>query len=351
MRNRWLFVALCSGVLLSLAPPALAVSPDATSLKQAQERFQEGNRKFAAGDYEAARVAYQQSLVLAPRASTYMNLGAAELKLGDPVAALKHLRIAMAAPDLTADKKPVAERHFGDAYGATGHIAVLTSPGATVTVDGHEVEGRAPFAEQIDVTAGRHTLEAHLGERSSKFEVEAKPGQVSSIDLAIATAPSPPPATPEPSPAVAPSTSPIPSSGTPVGAESDIPQPSSFWNTRREVGLAVAGAGVLAIGAAVIFSVEGSNEGNHARSLASGLPSNGACAGGAPPTGCGALQDARSSQKTDSTMSGVFLGVGGAAFVAGAAMFLWPSPAKGGQTAIIPYFSPQGGGLQIQGEL
>jgi hypothetical protein len=344
---------LCSALLLSVASPVAAAGPDPATLKQAQERFREGNRLFAAGDYEGARVAYQQSLLFVPHGSTYTNLGAAELKLGDAVAALKHLRMAMSAPDLTADKKATTQRNLGDAYAATGHIAIHTSPGASVTVDGKPVEGTAPFAEALDVAAGKHTFEAHLGGGASKFEVDVKPGQVSGIELAIAPPSTSPAPVPETAPSAPASTGSAQAPNTLPAVESDPTQAqdASFWTTRREVGLAVAGVGVLTLGAAAIFSVEASSQGNHARTLAAGLPSDGGCADATRPAGCGALQDTRNTQKTDSTMAGVFLGVGAAAFVAGAAVFFWPSPARGSQTAIVPYFSPQGGGLQLRGEL
>ena len=346
MTKRWAPAALCCAVLLCAAGRATAADPDPNTIKQAQERLREGNRLFDAGNYEGARVAYEQSLILVPRGSTYRNLGTTEIKLGDPVSGLKHLRLAMKAPDLAADRKAITKKDLDDAFAATGHIAVSTAAGATVTVDGNAVAGTAPFADQIDVTVGKHTLEARLGAQSARFEVDMKGGQVSSIELAIA-----PPPPPTPAPAVN-APRPPTSSASPATMPEVPPQEGTavFWNARREIGLVVGAAGALGLGASAIFYGAAQSQGNKANSLASQL-SGGACGGSSPPAACGELQSTHNSQKTDGTLSGVFLGVGATALVAGALMLFWPSSSGSTQTAFVPFFSPRsGGGLQLRQE-
>jgi tetratricopeptide (TPR) repeat protein len=348
MTKRWAPAALCCAVWLCTAGRASAADPDPQTVKQAQERLREGNRLFDAGNYEGARVAYEQSLVLVPHGSTYRNLGTTEIKLGDPVSGLKHLRLAMKAPDLAADRKAITKRDLDDAFAATGHIAVSTAAGATVTVDGNAVAGTAPFADQIDVTVGKHTLEARLGAQSARFDVDAKGGQVSSLELAIT--PAPPPAL---TPPVA-NAPPPPSSSGSLATMPEVPRQEgtpAFWNARREIGLVVGAAGAVGLGASAIFYGSAQSQGNKASSLGSQL-STGACSGSAPPAACGELQSTHNSQKTDGTLSGVFLGVGATALVAGALMFFWPSSSSGStQTAFVPFFSPRsGGGLQLRQE-
>ncbi len=266
------------------------------------------------------------------------------MKLSEPLAALKHLRLALNDPELDAKRKVITKQDFDAAYAATGHVALTTSPGASVTVDGNAVEGTAPFADAIDVTAGKHTLEARLGGQSAKMEVDAKAGQVSSIEIAIAPAPpSPPLATSAAAPSLAPpSTTSLPETPSPEGAP-------TFWNGRRKVGIVVAGAGIVALGLSAYFFADGNSQRDHATSLAAGLPS-GACGGSSPASGCSAFQDAQNTQNTDRMLSGVLVGVGGAAVAVGAAMFFWPSKSTS-QTAIVPYVSPHGGGLQLRQEL
>jgi hypothetical protein len=63
------------------------------------------------------------------------------------------------------------------------------------------------------------------------------------------------------------------------------------------------------------------------------------------------LSDAIGSQRTDTTLEGVFLGVGAAAVVAGAGIyFLWPKTSAL-HVAALPLVSPEGAGLQVRGEL
>ncbi len=128
-----------------------------------------------------------------------------------------------------------------------------------------------------------------------------------------------------------------------------MPQGSpAFWNARREIGVAVAGAGIVTLGLSAYFYADGNSQRDRASSLAAGLPS-GACGGASPAAGCGAFQDAQNAQNTDRTLSGVFVGVGAAAVAAGAAMFFWPAQSSS-QTAIMPQVSPHGGGLQLRQE-
>jgi hypothetical protein len=343
MTKRWTFVVLCSAVLF--APlRAAAADTDPKAVTEAQERFREGNRLFDQGNYEGARVAYDQSLAIVPHGSTYRNLARAEMKLGDALGALRHLRMALKDPELDAKRRVITKREFDEAYAATGHLAVTTSLGASMMVDGGAVDGTAPFADAIDVTVGKHTLEAHLGSQSAKVDVDAKGGQVSSIDIALPP-PGPPPAASvtngaAPSPAPAMTTMP------------DVPPPErapSFWTVRREVGLGVAAVGLAALGTSVYFYTDGNSQRDRANALAAGLPT-GACGGSSPATGCSDMQNARNAQSNDVTLRSVFIGGGAAAVLVGAGLFFWPT-SNHSQTAITPFFTPQQAGLLLRGEL
>jgi hypothetical protein len=345
MTKQRLFAVLCSTFLTCLATGAAAADGDPKTLQQAQERLREGNRLYDKGDYAGARVAYEQSASLVPHGATYRNLGTTELKLGDDLAALKHLRLALSAPDLSADRKATTQRDLATAYAATGHLAVTANAGASLSVDGRAVEGTAPLADPIDVPIGKHTVEAHLGSASAKVDVDAKGGSVVTVELSVA-----PPAPPPPAPVAASEAS--PPAAQPITAMPEIPRLESsppFWTTRRAIGVAVAGAGVLALGASAYVYADGLHQEDRASALAAGLP-GGACATSSPPSACGALQNAHDAQSTDETWRLVFLGVGAAAVVVGAGLFFWPT-AHDSHAAIVPVFGPQGGGLQLRGEL
>jgi tetratricopeptide (TPR) repeat protein len=344
MIKRPVFAVLCFALATGMAPSALAGDADPKTLREAQERVREGNRLYDKGDYEGARVAYEQSLSLVVHGATYRNLGNAEMKLGDTLAALKHLRLALSAADLRAEQRALTQQDFSAAYAATGHVAVTTSRGASVTVDGKAVDGTAPFADPIDVAVGKHTVEARLGSASAKADVNAVGGTVVSLEVDIVR-PAPPPV---PSAASSATPSPVP----PATGLPEVPQqeaPPSFWNARREIGLVVAGAGVVALAASAYFYADGLHQEDRESSLAAGLPA-GACGSTTPPAACSSLQSARDTQNADETWRVVSLGVGAAAVVVGAGLFFWPSP-KHSQALIVPLLSAHGGGLQLQGEL
>jgi hypothetical protein len=344
MIKRPVFAVLCFALATGTAASALAADADPRTIREAQERVIEGNRLYDKGDYEGARVAYEQSLSLVPHGATYRNLATAEMKLGDPLAALKHLRLALSSSDLRADQKAKTEHDFSAAYAATGHIAVTTSRGASVTVDGKTIDGTAPFADPIDVPIGKHTVEAHLGGASARADVNALGGSVVSLEVPILP-PAPPPAEWATATDTAPSPRP-PASGLPEVPRQETPP--SFWNVRREIGVGVAAAGVLALGASAFFYADGLHQRDQGNSLAAGLPT-GACGGSSPAAGCADVQSARNTQNTDGSLSIVFLGVGAAAIVVGAGLFFWPTSSHS-QTAIVPFFTPGSSGLQLRGE-
>src|SRR5258706_5056331 len=75
---------------LLAAAPSFADPPN-EAVKMARRRFQEGVAAVDAGNYEAARVAFQQAYALKPHPSVLRNLGQAELKTGRYVEAARHL--------------------------------------------------------------------------------------------------------------------------------------------------------------------------------------------------------------------------------------------------------------------
>jgi hypothetical protein len=345
MRAPW-HPASAFGALLFLtaARPAAA-----TPLQDARERFLEGNRLFAAGEYDAARLAYEQSLVLVPHGATFLNLGLVEMKLGDPVRALAALRRARSAPDLQPERRAATEHELDDAYAATGHILVRTSPGASISLDGHDLEGPGLPTDPIDLAVGPHTLEARIGERSAKADVEAKAGLLLTIDLPLIDPPAPAMLPVTESAVDGPADLVSESPGAPT--EPDLPRsidPSSYWTLRREVGLGVGGAGLVAFAVGAYFASQASSEQDRAATLAVGV-SPGACTGAAAPGACGPQKDAWSAQHSDATASRVLFAVGGATVVGGAAVILWPDPSRS-RHALQPFVSPYGGGVQLLGE-
>src|SRR5689334_6911414 len=83
------FIGLAFATLLYAAPSS--AEPPSELLKTARRRFQEGVAAVDAGNYEAARLAFQQAYAIKPHPSVLRNLGQAELRTGHYLEAARHL--------------------------------------------------------------------------------------------------------------------------------------------------------------------------------------------------------------------------------------------------------------------
>jgi tetratricopeptide (TPR) repeat protein len=310
---------------------------------EAQARFGEGVKAYQRGDFEHARLLFIQSLALVPRGSVLRNLGLAEMELGRLVDALHHLRAALELPDLDPKRRSVTESDIREAYAATGHVLVETEDGATLTVDGETVEGKAPFKAPIDVMPGRHALQASFAAKSAHTEVEAQAGRVVTAKLPLE--PPAPALAPQPSAASMPLTT--PALKAPPIAESPSSPKRPFWSVRRELGVGLVAAGLVSTAAGVYFFTQAMDAENRANAARGGL-APWSCSGPAQPPACAVANDAWSAQSTDATLNYVFLGVGVASVVAGAALFLWPDSSA--SVAVAPSVTPHGGGLHFRAE-
>jgi tetratricopeptide (TPR) repeat protein len=344
MGSRWAFAVGA----MTLCLQAVAASAE-DKVAEAHARFGEGVKAYAVGDFERARLLFVQSLALVPRGSVLRNLGLAEMELGRPVDALHHLRAALELPDLDPKRRSVTENDIRDAYAATGHILVETRDGATLTIDREAVDGKAPFKGPIDVMPGKHALEASFAAKTAHADVQAPAGDLVLAKLPIEPAAPVPP--PEPSASstaafVAPVATVAPVPAAPRLPELAPPPTRPFWSVRKELGAGIVAAGVVSSAAGVYFYAQATDAQNRANSARAGL-SPSSCGGPTQPQACAAANDAWSTQATDATLNYVFLGVGVAAVVAGAAMFLWPESSA--SVAIGPVVSSRGGGLHLRG--
>jgi hypothetical protein len=325
--------ALGAAVIASGAPNAHAADPAAE--QAAKKRFAQGSLLFKQGNYEAARAAFLDAYGLAPMGFILRNVAASEMRLGKPLDALRHLRGALAAPDLSSDRRAVVQKDLDEAYSATGHVGLNVADGAAVSVDGTAVEGQAPFKDPIDVMPGHHVFDARLGPRTAHVEAEVKAGAVQNVTLDLPPPP-PPPATVTASPVALP----------PPPAEQPSQVSEGFWTTRRDVGVVVTGVGLVALGVGLGFDVASQNHASNATGI---QLSSTACTGVSQPAGCNTFRSEQDAQRSDATLSRVFLGVGIAGAVAGVVLFFWPSSPS--RVALGPMATPYGGGLQLRGDL
>ncbi len=333
-RNTFLFGAALS---LALGPSAHAAdSPDPKVREETVRLMRQGKDDFAAGRFESARALYERACRLMRTPKCVRSLATSELRAGRPLDAYHHFQELFANPEtnsaLDAQALEDARRFMKEADAHLAHIVIRAPAGASLTLDGQPVAGSAS-GDPIDVVPGTHVVEAHLGDRVARTEVSASAGTVSMADVHVDPAPvatAPPVLEPSPAPM-------------PASPEIDHVQspPTRWWTTRRWIGVAVTGAGVLSFVASGAFAADASSAQDQAASLRAGQAT---CS-----TSCSALENAYSRQDSDATLSRVFLGGGIAGVAVGAALILWPDARTPAQAQFVPAVTPHGGGLHLQG--
>jgi hypothetical protein len=314
-----------------------AHADDGETQQRSSSLFREGVAAGKAGDYGRAEAAFRSSYLLTPSGSTLRNWALAEMKVGKFVEALRHLKSAMSYPGLTADQRAIVQQNLDDAYAATGHIALKTSDGARVAIDGSPVDGAAPFDAPVDVAAGSRQVEARLGMRVSRAEVVALPGRVVEVAVPLAPDTEPTPAIPEVATlAVAP-------------PASDEPEPHhpTWWTPPHAVGVGLAGAAALAVGLGLSFELASQSAASDANALRASL--GGSCAGGASAGQCGALRDQIDTVHQEDVLKWTGFGVGAAAGV-GSLVFLLlvgrDAPVRTGSVDWTPMVAPGASGVR-----
>ena len=315
VRHARLCIAACVLLWTSRAPAG-----EADAGERSVALFKEGVAAGKAGDYARAEAAFRSSYALRPSGSTLRNWALTEMHLGKLVEALGHLKVALAAPGLTAEQRSDVQQNFDDAYRATGHLAVRTTEGARVAVDGVVVAGAAPFDGPLDVLPGSRQVEARLAADVAHAEVDALAGQVVQVDLPV------PAARPEP---------PGPSLGIDartsahrelIGAQAPgEPSRTTTWWTAPHVGaVGLAAAGVVGLGIGLYFDVRSNGAASDAGGLRSAL--GGQCMGPAASSGCAALRDKIAEVHTDETIADVAFAAGATAAVGAAVVLALAGP-------------------------
>ena len=287
---------------------ARAPAGEADASERSIVLFKEGVTAGKAGDYARAEVAFRTSYALRPSASTLRNWALTEMRLGKMVEALGHLKVALRLPGWTAEQRSIVQQNFDDAFGATGHIAVQTTEGARVAIDGVVAEGVAPFDGPFDILPGSHRVEARLGAQGAQAEVEAPPGQVVQVDLPVAD--ESPAAT---GAALPPRRAPSPREQVGVQAPGEPLHAATWWTAPHAgaVGLAAVGAAGLALG--LSFEIRSSGAASDVSGLRSALA--GQCAGPVVAPGCAALRDKIAEVHTDETIAELTFAAGAAAAI------------------------------------
>jgi len=323
--------------ILAAATPARA---DDVTTKEAQARFEEGLGRVKDGDFDGARVSFAQAYAVLKKPDILWNLALAEQKSGHPVEAIGHFKQLQRDARTDGDRVN-ASKHVTDLLIQTGHIEVAAVAGAQVTVDGSAV-GMAPLADQVDVAAGKHHVEATTAQGAKAADVDAALGQVVHVSFleAAATVEGRPqtqqPAATEAQPASAPVT------------PETTPSSSGFWGPRTITVISIGGLAVLAGGMGLGFGIASSNDASTAATLRQQNPN---CSG-FTTSGCQQLQSTTQSQHDEHVASEVgWIASGVLAAGAVAVWFLWPKPSQGASAGvrIVPVVSAGGSGLAAVG--
>jgi len=350
---RWSYIVTVGALALSIGSPAWAQA-QAQEIQtdphypEAKQRMHEGKLLYEQGKFELARMKYAEACALMRTFSCLRSLGATEYRTGHFVEAYQHLSEIFRDPkveQLPQDVRQKLEIMKQAAYDATGRIEVSAPVGSTVWLDG-SAAGTAPLADPLVVAPGKHTLEVRGPDGGQHADVDAVAAKSIVVDLRP-VAPPPPPA-PAASAAARPPpetpAAPLAGSGS---SEKPVPR-ASFWTPPRIWGGAIAGAGVVSLLVGGAFVVQTQQDANSVASLSASLGPTGCSTG--QTSNCAALQNAHSDQSRDFTLTAVFLGVGSAAVLGGAALFFWPQHQSDAAT-LLPMISPQGAGIQLRGEL
>ncbi|MDP9000649.1 MAG: hypothetical protein M3O46_11115 [Myxococcota bacterium] len=333
----------CVLVWLFLTGSAHAENVEAE--RRGEALLKEGLSATKRGDFQHAQLAFLQASVLVPRGVVWRNLGLAEMKLGRPVDALKHYRLAASSSDLDADKRGVLQQNVRDAYAVTGHIEVQANSGAAVVVDGLAVPDAT--TEPIDVMPGKHVVEASSGTggtKTARADVDAVANMVVTADVRVVD--EQPIASPSASAAI-----PAPVAAHPFPRHDIAPPmpPPPSWSAGQSVAAALGGVGVVSLGIAAFFFTQVENDKSAARAITT-ASSPSACTGSAASMPCVPLENAYASQRADADWALVFLGAGSAALVTGAALWFWPESTSSTR-AVGPLIVPHGAGVEIRGPL
>ncbi len=184
---------------LLLIPCLVLASLDAqgSDKANAQKHFKAGVSLQKVEDFEAAIAAFESSLRLYPSKGAMFNLAnclRATHRYGEALGVLQRLDLAY-GQTLDPTMRAAVDQQIEELRNLTASLVVqVDQAGAEVRVDG-KVIGEAPFAKELRLSPGSHTLEVRLeGYEPAKIEVELAPRQQATQTITLERASSTPPA-------------------------------------------------------------------------------------------------------------------------------------------------------------
>jgi hypothetical protein len=342
--------------------------PTTEATRMAKRRFAEGVAAADAGNYEAARVAFQQAYALKPHPSVLHNLGQSELKTGHYLEAARHLSTFLRDTTFgTPAEREIAKKALLVAEAKVAKLVVeVDVDGAEITVDA-EPAGRSPMGpDPVYVEPGDRVVHVQReGFQSFDQHQAFEPGRTAQLKVSLRAGEAPTPAA-----SVSRVNSGIfaPSGDATPGADSRdlivgppppglVPPPESGPSARTIVLATSGGLAVISLGMWIGFSLRGHALADDENTLRADLaqkqmtgPANGAC--GIGGSECNELQDTanrRASANQVAVVTGVATGITTGAFLA--TLLFWPksSRSSAASTLVTPVVSAGQTGVAIAG--
>ncbi|MGH7279899.1 MAG: tetratricopeptide repeat protein, partial [Polyangiaceae bacterium] len=311
--------ALAIALACAMSVPSVAFAQNASTMADA--RFHEGLAFVQAGEYEQARLAFEQAYAISKDPTTLWNLALAEMKTNHPVEAIRHFRQFKRDPKANPQDLPTCTNLIERMEAQTCHVTVKTAPGAEITVDGERWTENAPTSDPIDIGEGVHTIRVQLGTRWASKDVDGVKGQEITITLDVGEAPPPdnrdhvvPPPSHEKAVAFPP----------PTGA------------------IILGGVGIVGLGLGVGFGLDAMSAKSDGQDQEKAQP----CSN---PTSaaCGAIHDTQDHANRSALISNIGF-IGGGALLAGGIVWWLVAPRKVEESAqIVPIVKKDFAGISV----
>jgi hypothetical protein len=312
MRPTLTAFALFLGVAAGVVCPKVSLASDSSASSTVGEaRAHEGAEALEKGDFEGARLAYAQAYAVDPQPGYLWNLAVAESKGGHALEAIGHVRIflqALPAAPGGGDDRQKAEAVLAEQAAHVGHVRVEAPDGARIAVDGGPSAGVSPLPAPIDVSPGRHTVEARFGAETASTVVSPGPGETVVWQLQFERVRAPAPR------AVVVARTPVAATAQPTRK----PPASARWVA--SAGLIVGGLTSLAIAGGFLAASSDENSKWAVLDLQTGY-----CPQPPSTAQCASLKKAADVRATDQNVAVGFGVASGALVVAGVLTFIvWP---------------------------
>jgi tetratricopeptide (TPR) repeat protein len=335
---RWMAAVLLAGAtapaLADAQPPAQPTDALKLDHERALRAYQKGNRALRQGRYADAEAAYLEAWSIVKAYDVAANLGLVALKLHRPRDAAERLAYSLRAAPLDVDRKKAARVRelLAEAKQQVGTLEVppLVSEIA-LRIDGAYVKSSS-LPQEVFVDPGTHRVVVQRqGYADAVVTIEARPGSVHEVSLALA--PLPPPVPPS------------------------APAPRAPPAARRSVAplLVLGGTSAAWLAAGIGMTVVSNDASDEADAQREAL---GIAAGqcGAPPASftsrCANLAAATSRHDRLGAAAGVAYAASAALALGTVTYALWPrsTPAQTGSVRALPELLAGGAGLTLRGD-